>query len=113
MDAGRERDVKIITGRSLPSSPAADEGGGKQEKSKSKEVEVERYANGKKKGKSKRTKTMGLRDGRRTGKWEFVRVNKRMRFLRYGEGQFFRGEFTPFHAWLHGNTEKTEADDVM
>ncbi|EGZ75736.1 hypothetical protein NEUTE2DRAFT_156133 [Neurospora tetrasperma FGSC 2509] len=41
----------------------------------------------------KRTKenaTKGLRDGRRTGKWEFVKVNKRMRFLRYGEGQFFR-----------------------
>ncbi|KAK3500171.1 uncharacterized protein B0T23DRAFT_371687 [Neurospora hispaniola] len=80
LDAGRERDVRIITGRSLP-CPAADEGDGKQE--------VERYANGKKKGRSKRTKTKGLRDGR-TGKWEFVKVNKRMRFLRYGEGQFFR-----------------------
>nr|CAD11389.1 conserved hypothetical protein [Neurospora crassa] len=92
LDAGRERDVKIITGRSLPSQPAAavgDEGDGQDGKQEEKKEVVERYANGKKKGKSKRTKTKGLRDGR-TGKWEFVKVNKRMRFLRYGEGQFFR-----------------------
>ncbi|KAK3493843.1 hypothetical protein B0T13DRAFT_319832 [Neurospora crassa] len=93
LDAGSERDVKIITGRSLPSPAAAaadgDEGGGQDGKQEEKKVVVERYANGKKKGKSKRTKTKGQRDGR-TGKWEFVKVNKRMRFLRYGEGQFFR-----------------------
>ncbi|KAL0476152.1 hypothetical protein QR685DRAFT_514623, partial [Neurospora intermedia] len=107
LDAGTERDVKVVTGRSLPTTENGDaDGDGKQEEKK--EV-VERYANGKKKGKSKRTKTKGLRDGR-TGKWEFVQVNKRMRFLRYGEGQFFRGEFSSFHAWLQGiGTEQTEA----
>lgn len=29
-------------------------------------------------------------------RWEFVRVNERMRFLRYGAGQFFRREFCSF-----------------
>ncbi|KAJ4420569.1 hypothetical protein N0V85_000556 [Neurospora sp. IMI 360204] len=79
LDSKTERDAKIITGRSLA------DGNGEQLK------EVERYANGKKKGKSKQRKDNAKgREKGRTGKWEFVKVNKRMRFLKYGEGQFFR-----------------------
>ncbi|KAK3956983.1 hypothetical protein QBC32DRAFT_329303 [Pseudoneurospora amorphoporcata] len=83
LDAGTERDAKIITGMPLRKPEAENEDGEQQPK------EVERYANGKKKGKRTRLRETKWRDGR-TGKWEFVRVNKRMRFLRYSPGQFFR-----------------------
>lgn len=29
------------------------------------------------------------------GQWKFLRVNERMRFLRYGKGGFFQREFCP------------------
>lgn len=87
LDSKTERDAKIITGRSL--------GDGHGEQLEPKEEVVERYANGKKKGKSKQQRKDNAK-GRTTGKWEFVKVNKRMRFLKYGEGQFFRGELFLF-----------------
>ncbi|KAH7633821.1 hypothetical protein B0T09DRAFT_355712 [Sordaria sp. MPI-SDFR-AT-0083] len=86
LDADTERDARIITGMPLRKEEAGD-GEGKGEPK-----EVERYANGKKKGKRTRLREQTnrlMRDGR-TGKWEFVKVNKRMRFLRYSPGQFFR-----------------------
>ncbi|KAK3392084.1 hypothetical protein B0T20DRAFT_362531 [Sordaria brevicollis] len=80
LDANTERDARVITGVALR-KPASPEDG--------EEKVVERYANGKKKGKRTVAREKMKRDGR-TGKWEFVNVNQRLRFLRYSPGQFFR-----------------------